>query len=236
MLLSVDASNLIKITDGGVYASVDLAYDNALNKLTLTTSNGKKEFSLTNQSFLESISYDSVQKKIILRVKLSNNDIVVQEIGVSDLFNPINVENISNSPIVLEKTSNDITGIDTVSAKLNVVASDDNLLKVLTDGSTATLFASNHAEDIMVDWYTVDKNGDITDPERIGVQEGFIRTVRYLNDNTAINDEIKEQLVIAYERIGTLEAEVAELTDYVKKLTNFGYTEDLFVDENQTNA
>jgi hypothetical protein len=57
-----------------------------------------------------------------------------------------------------------------------------------------------------------------------------------LNDNTAINDEVKEKLVIAYERISTLEAEVAELTDYVKKLTNFGYTEDLFVDENQTNA
>lgn len=224
--LSVDNTNILKITDGGVYAFVDVDYDNSKNKLILTTSNGRKEFNLINQSFLESLSYDSVQKKIIMKVKLNDGNIITQEISVNDLFNPINVDNNVNSPIILNKTHNDNTGIDTITAHLNIIASDDNLLKVTSDGSIANLFASNRAEDIKLDWYSVDENGNIADPERIDLQTGFIRLMRYLSINDNVNSNLGQEIIVQKEQIGTIEKDLSELNEYVKEITNFGYTDD----------
>jgi hypothetical protein len=224
--LSVDNTNILKITDGGVYAFVDVDYDNSKNKLILTTSNGRKEFNLINQSFLESLSYDSVQKKIIMKVKLNDGNIITQEISVNDLFNPINVDNNVNSPIILNKTHNDNTGIDTITAHLNIIASDDNLLKVTSDGSIANLFASNRAEDIKLDWYSVDENGNIADPERIDLQTGFIRLMRYLTINDNINSNLGQEIIVQKEQIVTIEKDLSKLNEYVKEITNFGYTDD----------
>lgn len=224
--LSIDASNLIQITDDGIFASVDITYDNLLNKLTLHTSSGNKEIALVNQSFLESISYDSVQKAIVLKVKLSNNQVVTQTINIGELFNPINVENSADSPIVLNKTVNAISGVETITAFLQVAASDNNLLQVKTEGSTANLFASNEAKDINVDWYTVDEDGKITDPEYVSVQDALIRVTRYFNNNDNLIIDLTNQMNESQERIIRLENELAALTDYVKKLTNFDYTDE----------
>jgi hypothetical protein len=229
--LSIDSTNILQVTDGGVYASVDVTYDSALNKLTLKTSNGSKEIALVNQSFLESISYDSVQKAIVLKVKLSNNEIVTQSINIGELFNPINVENTIDSPIILTKTSNEKTGIETITANLQIAASDKNLIQVKTEGSTANLFASNQADDIKVVWYNVDIEGKITDPQYMNVQEAFIKVTRYFDDNDILNGEIANEIKNAKERITTLENKLAALTDYVNKLTDFGYT-----DDNEENA
>lgn len=232
--ISVDTTNILKLSDGGIYANVDVEYDTALNKLIFSTTNGQKEINLVTQSFLESISYDSAQKKIILRVKLNDNNVVTQEINVSDLFNPINVENDINSPITLLKTRNENTGVDSIKAQLHVAAGENNLIKIKTEGSTANLFASNQAKDIKVDWYAIDSNGNITDPQFINVQEAFIKVSRYFDINDIVTGEMSEDLKKAKERITKLENELAALTDYVKKLTDFGYTDDESVDE--TNA
>lgn len=224
--LSVDATNILKVTDGGVYASVDVTYDNALNKLTLHTSNGKKEIALVNQSFLESITYDSVQKAIILKVKLSNNEVVTQSINIGELFNPINVENNVDSPIVLTKTSNEKTGIETITANLQVAAGNNNLIQVKTEGSTANLFASNQATDIKTDWYHINEKGEVYNPQNISVQEALLKVVYYFDANDKTNNTLQDEINAAKERITVLENELSALTDYVKKLTDFGYTDD----------
>lgn len=223
--LSLDATNILQITDSGVYASVDITYDNALNKLTLHTSSGKKEIALVNQSFLESISYDSVQKAIIMKVKLSDNQVITQTINIGELFNPINVENSVESPIVLTKSINEKTGVETITANLQVAAGNNNLIKVKTEGSTANLFASNQADDIRVVWYNVDLEGKITDPQYMNVQEAFIKVTRYFDDNDILNGEFINEIKNAKERIAKLENELSALTDYVKNLTDFGYTD-----------
>ena len=108
------------------------------------------------------------------------------------------------------------------------------MIKIKTEGSTANLFASNQAKDIKVDWYAIDSNGNITDPQFINVQEAFIKVSRYFDINDIVTGEMSEDLKKAKERITKLENELAALTDYVKKLTDFGYTDDESVDE--TNA
>ena len=223
--LSFDSTNILQITDSGVYASVDITYDNALNKLTLHTSSGKKEIALVNQSFLESISYDSVQKAIVMKVKLSDNQIITQTINIGELFNPINVENNANSPIILNKSINKNTGVETITSFLQVSSSDKNLIQVKTEGSTANLFASNQGKDIKVDWYNVDEEGKVGNPEPTNVQDAFINVVCYLNQNDKANNNLQNEINAAKERIAQLENDLSELTEYVKKLTDFGYTD-----------
>ena len=166
VILSDDPTNVLRGTDKGIFASVDFQYDVNQNKLTLITSNGEKEIKLVNQSFLESISYDKDQKKIILKVKLSDGQIITQEIDMTDLFNPyiINIDNDVNSPIRLEKTSikeNDNVVEDKITAHLNVAGGDDNAIKIRTEGSQSSLFASNNSKDIKVIWSTIDGDGNL---------------------------------------------------------------------------
>lgn len=232
VILSDDPTNVLRGTDKGIFASVDFKYDDIQNKLTLITSNGKKEIQLVNQSFLESISYDKDQKKIILRVKLSDGQIITQEIDMTDLFNPyiINIENDANSPIRLEKTSitdteNGNVVEDKITAHLNVVGGDDNAIKIRTEGSQSSLFASNNSKDIKVIWSTLDEDGNLSDPDYTDVQTAFFRTVNYFDNNDKENAILTTELTAAKERITTLENELKALTDYVKKLTDFGFTE-----------
>jgi hypothetical protein len=228
VLLSVDSKNILRITDAGVYATVDVEYDSTLNKLTLLTSSSKKEINLVNQSFLESISYDSIQKKIIMKVKLSDNNVVTQEIGMGDLFNPINVSNDADSPIILTKTTNEQTGIDTISAFLQVSASDDNLIKVRSEGSTSNLFASNRASSIKMDWYNKDEDGKILTIDQIDVQTGFAKVTNSISTSDT-------EMRLVKERITELEKQLEKLTLYINQLTDFGHTEDL-LNEQELNA
>lgn len=228
VLLSVDSKNILRVTDAGVFATVDVEYDSTLNKLTLLTSSGKKEINLINQSFLESISYDSIQKKIIMKVKLNDNNVVTQEIDMGELFNPINVANNVDSPIVLTKDSNPQTGIDTISAFLHVAVSDDNLIKVRSEGTTSNLFASNRASAIKVDWYDKDEDGKIINLEHTDVQASFINVTNYISANN-------KELRLAKERITELENQLAKLILHVNQMTDFGFTEEL-LNEQELNA
>lgn len=223
--LSIDATNILQITDGGIFASVDILYDNALNKLTLRTSSGEKEIALVNQSFLDSISYDSVQKAIIMKVKLSNNEIVTQTINIGELFNPINVENSVDSPITLSKVRNEKTGVETITAQLEVAAGKNNLIEIKREGSTANLYASNLADDIQMHWYNFNDAGEIIGVEENSVQGALTRIALYLDLNDKITGDATAQIVALIERIGQLEAEVEDLRNYVKNLTDFGYTD-----------
>ena len=223
--LSIDATNILQITDGGIFASVDILYDNALNKLTLRTSSGEKEIALVNQSFLDSISYDSVQKAIIMKVKLSNNEIVTQTINIGELFNPINVENSVDSPITLSKVRNEKTGVETITAQLEVAAGKNNLIEIKREGSTANLYASNLADDIQMHWYNFNDAGEIIGVEENSVQGALTRIALYLDLNDKITGDASTQILALIERIGKLEAEVEDLRNYVKNLTDFGYTD-----------
>lgn len=224
--LSDDLNNILKINDDGICASIDINYDTTLNKLILQTSNGNKEIALSNQSFLDSISYDSLQKKLIMKIKLSNNEIITQEIDLGDLFNPINVENSVDSPITLNKIKNDYTGIETITAFIEVSSSDDNLIEIKKDGSTANLFASNKANNINVLWYNFNDDGDIIDVEKDNMQNAITKIARYFKINEGVSGNVTSEILKILERIEGLEQDIEDNQNKLNALTDFGYTDE----------
>lgn len=225
--LQSDVNNLLVETEDGLYASINLSYNSNENLLTLTTTQGQQTVALSNHTLVNSIYYDSASKKIIFVVDTALNGKETFEIPLTDLFNEWDVENNpTQSPIILEKTVAEGNGVDTLKAFLNVSSSDENLIQIQSDGSTANLFASNQADAIKIKWYSVDENGDvITDKEVENVQQALVKVVNFFDNTTNAIQTLDEEMVHAKERITTLETQLSELTDIVNNMTDFGYTD-----------
>jgi predicted nucleic acid-binding Zn-ribbon protein len=101
----LDVANIIKSDTNGIYATVNLSYNKAENKLTFNDGNGDKVFELNNFGILQDGYYDSENKKIVLIVKKDDQTTDRIEIPVGDLVDTWTVENPSDSPIRLTKTT-----------------------------------------------------------------------------------------------------------------------------------
>lgn len=119
-------SNIIKVDENGLYATVSFNYDKALNKITFNDGNGDKTFELNNFGILQDAFYESSTKSIVLIVKKDDETTNRIEIPVFDLVNTWSVENKSTSPVILEKTSGE-TG-DVLSADISILNNANNLL------------------------------------------------------------------------------------------------------------
>ncbi len=101
----LESANIIKSDTNGIYATVNLTYNKAENKLTFNDGNGDKVFELNNFGILQDGYYDSENKKIVLIVKKDDQTTDTIEIPVGDLVDTWTVENPSDSPIRLTKTT-----------------------------------------------------------------------------------------------------------------------------------
>ena len=236
--LKQDIGNILLETENGLLATVDLGYDKENNILTLKTTNGQKDIPLSNHTLVNSISYDSENKKIIFIVNTAVNGKETFEIPLSDLFNEWDVENNpTSSPIILEKTIAEGNGYDILKAHLNVSSSNDNLIQIKSNGSTANLFASNQADAIKAKWYSVDEHGDvIVDKEVENVQQAIIKIVNFFDDTTKMNNHLYDRIIENEEAtalvldeikkdINTISKEIDDLINEVNNLTDFGYTD-----------
>ena len=129
--VSENNGNIIKIETDGVFASADLVYDAATNKLTFKTTNGSKEIALVSNSLVERVCYDANNEQIIIVYKVNGQTMPDVVIPVRDLINEIDVA--STETIELTRTIDTTSGADIIrgNVKINSVH-DDNIL--INDG------------------------------------------------------------------------------------------------------
>lgn len=124
--ISSNSGNIIKLETNGVYANVNLEYDETSNKLTFSTTNGSKEIALISNSLVERVYYNAAEEKIIIVYRVNGEPMPDVVIPVRDLISEIDVQ--STSSVELIKTTS-ISGTDIITANVNInQVHEDNLL------------------------------------------------------------------------------------------------------------
>ena len=125
--------NLISIQDDGIFAAVDLAYDEEHNALTFTTTNATKTINLTMNSIVDSIYYDNTKEAIIIEYTVNGKKMPNVEVPVRALINEWTVSDNTDGAIKLTKNVNNKTAVDNsqdiLSAEIIIdKVHDDNMI------------------------------------------------------------------------------------------------------------
>ena len=125
--------NLISIQDDGIFAAVDLAYDEEHNALTFTTTNATKTINLTMNSIVDSIYYDNTKEAIIIEYTVNGKKMPNVEVPVRALINEWTVSDNTDGAIKLTKKVNNKTAVDNsqdiLSAEIIIdKVHDDNMI------------------------------------------------------------------------------------------------------------
>lgn len=139
--LDTDTNNLVKVSDNGINANVNLEYDSASNALIFTSSalseekrlklNAPEKFDIVSLDYINSISDNSY----ILRIGYQVDEGATQykTVDISSILSKISVSNTLGSPVVLNMdTAHTITADITVATAHtdNVLVKDGNALYV----------------------------------------------------------------------------------------------------------
>lgn len=125
--------NLISIQDDGIFAAVDLAYDEEHNALTFTTTNATKTINLTMNSIVDNIYYDTTKEAIIIEYTVNGKKMPNVEVPVRALINEWTVSDNTDGAIKLTKKINNTTAVDNsqdiLSAEIIIdKVHDDNMI------------------------------------------------------------------------------------------------------------
>ena len=125
--------NLISIQDDGIFAAVDLAYDEEHNALTFTTTNATKTINLTMNSIVDSIYYDNTKEAIIIEYTVNGKKMPNVEVPVRALINEWTVSDNTDGAIKLTKKVNNKAAVDNsqdiLSAEIIIdKVHDDNMI------------------------------------------------------------------------------------------------------------
>lgn len=125
--------NLISIQDDGIFAAVDLAYDEEHNALTFTTTNATKTINLTMNSIVDSVYYDNTKEAIIIEYTVNGKKMPNVEVPVRALINEWTVSDNTDGAIKLTKKVNNKTAVDNsqdiLSAEIIIdKVHDDNMI------------------------------------------------------------------------------------------------------------
>ena len=132
-----DTSNIVQITEGGLYASVTLDYNAIENKLTFNNGLSVQNITLSEHTLVQSAYYDSEEKAIILTVVYANGTKDIK-LPVADLVNSItDVNNTLSSAIeaLQLKDSEFTTEISTIKDSIKDLNTD---LTITNSDLTAT--------------------------------------------------------------------------------------------------
>ena len=129
--------NLIKLNADGLYAGVDLSYEETANKLIFKTTNGTKEIQLESMSSIISIEYNPTKEAIVITYMTNGHEIKVVEIPVGDLINEWRVEDGHPHAVQLEKVriASGTTGQDVLKASVIITEDHDDNILVMDDGA-----------------------------------------------------------------------------------------------------
>ena len=125
--------NLISIQDDGIFAAVDLTYNEEHNSLTFTTTNATKTINLTMNSIVDSIYYDNTKEAIIIEYTVNGKKMPNVEVPVRTLINEWTVSDNTDGAIKLTKKVNNKTALDNsqdiLSAEIIIdKVHDDNMI------------------------------------------------------------------------------------------------------------
>ena len=98
--------NLIELHENGLFAAVDLSYDESRNSLTFTTTNGSKTIKLAMNSFVDNIYYDSSREVIVIEYTVNGKKMPNVEVPVRTLINEWTVSDNTDGAVKLKKTVN----------------------------------------------------------------------------------------------------------------------------------
>lgn len=126
-------NNIIISKSDGVYASVALSYNQAQNKLTLTTSDTNNrtkttDIDLAGVEILSNAYYDATTEEIVLVFITTGTQTKEVRIKAASLITEWTVNNTSTT--VTLNRSRLINGQDQLTANVNVSTNSDNILKV----------------------------------------------------------------------------------------------------------
>lgn len=146
--ISNKENNILNKNGEPLYASVDIEYNSAENKLILKRSgNVDKEIKLNEGSIINSIVYDQETKQLIITYFDAYGNERVETVNVTDLFNQWVVETNHLGAVLLSKENNyDGKGTDKLIAEVVISELPSNIL-VNDKGS---LYVSNSGENIIL--------------------------------------------------------------------------------------
>ena len=98
--------NLIELHENGLFAAVDLSYDESGNSLTFTTTNGTKTIKLAMNSFVDNIYYDASREVIVIEYTVNGKKMPNVEVPVRTLINEWTVSDNTDGAVKLKKTVN----------------------------------------------------------------------------------------------------------------------------------
>lgn len=104
--------NLIELHENGLFAAVDLSYDESGNTLTFTTTNDTKTIKLAMNSFVDNIYYDASREVIVIEYTVNGKRMPDVEVPVRTLINEWSVSDNTDGAIKLKKTVNNSDAVD----------------------------------------------------------------------------------------------------------------------------
>ena len=205
--------NIIKLNADGLYAGVDLSYEETANKLIFKTTNGSKEIQLESMSSIISIEYNPLKEAIVITYMTNGHEIKTLEIPVGDLINEWRVDEGHDGAIQLEKVrvSSGSTGQDVLKAAVviseghddNILANDNGALYVpgraITENTEAIAELETQMSDVITDINNLqgDLAREVTARENADTAlQNSITSERIARENadatmqTALNNEI----------------------------------------------
>ncbi len=134
-----DRSNIIKLNNDGLFATVDLSYVEAENQLIFHTSgpNPDKVIQLDSMSSIISIEYNPTKEAIVITYMTNGHEIKVVEIPVGDLINEWRVEDGHPHAVQLEKVrvASGTSEQDVLKASVIITDDHDDNILVMDDGA-----------------------------------------------------------------------------------------------------
>lgn len=138
---STEEDNIIVTkVDDGLYANVDLGYNDSTNVLTLYKTNGVfKDIQLNSVNKIQEIKYDEETNNILISYILNGNEEYVS-INIDDFIKKLKVDDTNTIGLKIDGNTNTISG----NVKISTI--ENNAMQIKENG----LYVSNKAEDILI--------------------------------------------------------------------------------------
>lgn len=138
---STEEDNIIVTkVDDGLYANVDLGYNDSTNVLTLYKTNGVfKDIQLNSVNKIQEIKYDEETNNILISYILNGNEEYVS-INIDDFIKKLKVDDTNTIDLKIDENTNIISG----NVKISTI--ENNAMQIKENG----LYVSNKAEDILI--------------------------------------------------------------------------------------
>ena len=221
--------NIVSVKEDGVFANVEITYNEATNVLTFNNGiNNGVDIQLNSAQIIRDINYDAGRGVIVIDTELTDGTDKVIEVPIEGIVNSFEIDNTNNT-VKLVRISDGAQYY--LSANVNVSKRDDNIIEVDND----TIYVKGTADNIKYnEQYTVDGiisllNGDaetagsvrnllkVESDTRASIDQAFLNALNEaiearkagdLTNLTLLQEEVSER----QKQAQNIEAEIATET------------------------